>query len=181
MSDMKYRISGRKDFVVPVVEKNGDGNSTVSQVPEWMIKIEEYCESTFKGYEKYCELFGWFGEASRKVNGSVAGTLSPSASLHHSEVVIIIPVFGFLAELETKMNKGMPLQEVEIVRTATQGKMQSIQFLVCTINSIQQELDRAVIKMSILTKIDTVSAYDSLGMPKGQKVSRAEYATGMAQ
>ncbi|MBP9752896.1 MAG: hypothetical protein KBD31_03710 [Proteobacteria bacterium] len=181
MSDMKYRISGRKDFVVPVVEKHDDGNGSVSKIPEWMIKIEDYAESMFKGYEKYCELFGWFGEAGRKVNGSVAGMLSPSATLTHSEVVIIIPVFGFLAELETKMNKGVPLTEVEIVRIGTQGKMQSIQFFICTINSIQQELDRAVIKMSIMTKVDTVSAYDTFGMPKGQKVSRAEYGTGMIQ
>jgi hypothetical protein len=182
MSDMKYRISGKKDFVVPVVERQEEGNNSTARIPEWLIKVEEYTESTFKGYEKYCELFGWYGEASRKINGSSAGMLSPSASLNHSEVVIIIPVFGFLAELETKMNKGMPLKMVEIVRIGTQGKMQSLQFLMCTINSIQQELDRAVVKMSIMTKIDEITVYDvATGMSKGQKVSRTEYATGLAQ
>lgn len=180
MSDLKYRISGNKDFMIPIVEPKNLDNGSASKLPEWMVKIGDFCESTITGYQKYCELFGWYGESSRKIKNDIAGFLTPTATLRHSEVVIVIPVFAFLAELENMMNAGTPVPEIEIVNIDSKlGKKQSIQFLGCTLTSIQQELDRVVVKMNILAKVDTIKVYSVLGIPAGQKVSRVDYMTGI--
>lgn len=178
---MKYRLSGKKDFYVPVVEKlhsPTEDSKSNSTTPEWMVKIEGLTESTITGFTEYCELLGWFGESARKIN--MNNTQYPAASLQHSEVVVVIPTGGFLAILENKMNKGEPLPEVEIINFAQNKKLQSIVYRVCTLSSMQQELDKAVIKLNIVEKENTINVYKA-GLPAGQKVSYVNYETGMTE
>ena len=178
---MKYRLSGKKDFYVPVVEKVSsptEENVTSATTPEWMIRIPGLTESNIEGFTDYCELLGWFGEASRKINAS--NTIFPAASLKHSEVVVVIPTGGYLATLENKMNDGEPLETIEIINFAQSQKLQSVIYSVCTMSSIQQELEKAVIKMSIVRKENIINVFKN-GLPTGQKVSYVDYSTGKTE
>lgn len=178
---MKYRIAGSKDFAIPVVSKvhNPDEESAASaNTPEWMVKIDELTTSLTLGFPDYCELLGWFGEAGRKINNST--TQYPSSSLKHSEVVIVVPVAGYLASLESKMNKGETLKVVKIINFADNKELQAIEYKGCLIRSIQQELERAVIKMSIMKKINTIKVYNE-GVCTGQMVSSVDYGTGAVE
>jgi hypothetical protein len=175
---MKYRLSGRKDFYVPAVEKLYspiDENTSSKATPEWMVKIDGVTESEIIGYINCSELLGWFGESARKINGN--NTQYPAASLRHSEVVVIIPTGGHLAKLENKMNNGEVLPEVEIINFADGKTLQSIKYGHCTINSIQQELDRFVVKMNVVSKENTIKVYKA-GAFAGNMESYVDYETG---
>jgi hypothetical protein len=178
---MKYRLSGRKDFYVPAVEKlysRNDENTSSKATPEWMVKIEGITESEIIGYMNCCELLGWFGESARKINGN--NTAFPAASLRHSEVVVIIPMGGHLAKLENKMNNGEVLPEVELMNFADGKTLQSIKYGLCIINSIQQELDRFVMKMNVVTKQNTIKVYKA-GALAGNIESFVDYGTGKTE
>ncbi|RZI45872.1 hypothetical protein [Candidatus Finniella inopinata] len=153
--------------------------------PEWMIKIDDMLKSEVENFNDYCELFGWYGESSRLTTGDISNQLFTSATLKHSDLVIIIPNGGYGAQLETKMNLGIPLNEVQVVRLgnvkSTKVKLQVIDYTLCRIQSFQQQLDRLVICLNISAKTNTVFVYDVNGNNKGQMVNRVDYAKNTAE
>jgi len=179
MPDLKYRISGRQNFLVPVVEQTDREQGTESRIPEWLVRIDDLTESKNPKFQKHVELFGWYGESSKRGKPQGTGLIAPTGTLRHSELVIIVGVEAFLAELQTRMNGGKPITEVEILHVMNEATVQSIRYLVCNIQSIQQELDRAVIKLNVGVKVDRIVVFNAAGMPAGQKVSSTDYTTGM--
>lgn len=153
--------------------------------PEWMIKIDDMLQSEVENFNDYCELFGWYGESSRLTTGDISNQLFTSATLKHSDLVIIIPNGGYGAQLETKMNLGIPLNVVQVVRLgnvkSTKVKLQVIDYTLCRIQSFQQQLDRLVLCLSITGKTNTVFVYDVNGSNKGQMVSHVDYAKNTAE
>jgi len=153
--------------------------------PEWMIKIDDMLQSEVENFNDYCELFGWYGESSRLTTGDISNQLFTSATLKHSDLVIIIPNGGYGAQLETKMNLGIPLNVVQVVRLgnvkSTKVKLQVIDYTLCRIQSFQQQLDRLVVCLSITGKTNTVFVYDVNGSNKGQMVSSVDYAKNTAE
>jgi hypothetical protein len=179
-----YKIAGSdsKSISVPVVEKKNDNPiESTAATAEWMVRIDDHTFSTRIGFNKHCELHGWYAENSCETSGGSVGFWSPATILKHSEVVIIIPVFGFLPKLENAMNKKVALSEVEIIRVGETIATQTILFEKCFISSIQQELERVIIKMNITKKTNTVLGFDANGMSTGQVVSFVDYGSGSVE
>lgn len=179
-----YKIAGSdsKSISVPMVEKNTDNPvESAATTAEWMIKIDEHTFSSRIGFTGHCELHGWYAENSCETSGGSVGSWNPATILKHSEVVIIIPVFGFLPILENSMNKKESLNEVEIIRVGETIATQTILFERCFISSIQQELERVIIKMNITTKTNTVLGFDANGNSAGQVVSFVDYSSGAVE
>jgi hypothetical protein len=153
--------------------------------PEWMIKIGDLLVSDVDGFNDYCELFGWYGESSRLTTGDISNQLFTSATLKHSDLVLLLPNGGHGAQLESKMNIGLPLEAVQIVRLgnikATKVKLQVIDYTNCRIQSFQQQLDRVILSLSVSTKTNTVFVYDNSGTNKGQMVSKVDYSKNTAE
>jgi hypothetical protein len=153
--------------------------------PEWMVKIDDLLGSNVDDFKDYAELFGWYGESSRLTTGDIGNQLFTSATLKHSDLVLLIPNGGHAAQLESKMNLGVPLSIVQIVRLghikATKVKLQMIDYGLCRVQSFQQQLDRLVLFLGISSKTNTVYVYDNDGNNKGQMVSRADYSKNTAE
>lgn len=171
-------IPGKSKFQIATTDVATPGETGVKS-PEWMIKIEDLVSSEVDDFNDHCELFGWYGESSRLTTGDISNTMNSSATLRHSDLVLFIPNGGHGAQLETKMNLGTPLAQVKIVRLgnvkAAKVKMQEIEFTTCRIQSIQQQLDRLYVFLSVGTKTNTVYVFGADGSQKGQMVSKVNY------
>lgn len=177
-------ISGKNKFRIATTDTSTPEDGGVKS-PEWMIKIGDLLTSEVEDFNDYCELFGWYGESSRLTTGDISNQLFTSATLKHSDLIVILPNGGYGAQLESKMNLGIPLPIVQIVRLgnikSTKVKLQVVDFTLCRIQSFQQQLDRLIVSLSISSKTNTVYVYDINGTNKGQMVSRVDYAKNTAE
>ena len=181
---IQYKIAGSdsKSISVPIVEKRTDNPvESAATTAEWMVRIDDLTASSRIGFTGHCELHGWYAENSCETSGGSVGFWNPSTVLKHSELVIIIPVFGFLPKLENSMNKKNALGEVEIIRVGETIATQKILFEKCFISSIQQELERVIVKMNITKKTNTVLGFDPDGKSMGQVVSYVDYSSGAVE
>ncbi|MES2253046.1 MAG: hypothetical protein V4482_05135 [Pseudomonadota bacterium] len=183
------QIPGRSNLRIPIVNKspaNGDvPDSSGVQSPEWMIQMDSFLSSNVNGYTDYCELFGWYGESSRFTSGDVASSLFTSATLRHTDLIVVIPNGGYGTTIESLMNTGTLIQQVTIARLgAIETQMVTLQTLVygmCRIQKFNQQLDQLIVEMSILTKENTIFVYGQDGTSQGQMVSQVDYSQNKAQ
>ncbi|PIZ33428.1 MAG: hypothetical protein COY39_02680 [Alphaproteobacteria bacterium CG_4_10_14_0_8_um_filter_37_21] len=181
---IQYKIAGSdaKSITVPTVEKSTENPiASAASTAEWMVRIDDLTASSRVGFLNHCELHGWYAENSCETSGATVGFWNPSTVLKHSELVIIIPVMGFMPKLENSMNKKNALSEVEIIRVGELVATQTILFEKCYISSIQQELERVIVKMNITKKTNTVRAFDATGNSAGQIVSFVDYSSGAVE
>lgn len=185
---MAYTIqkpSGSSHIRIPVVDTPTTTEEDGVSSPEWMVRIDDFVESRVTGYEDHTDLFGWFAKSSRECNGHISSSIPSSATLKHSDVVLMIPNGGHAVQLEMRMNTGTPLELVTVARLGNvrtnKVKLQTIDFAKCTIKSFQQELDRLILHVSVTSKTNTVHVYDEEGSPKGQMVSRVDYSKNTAE
>lgn len=175
-------LPGKKSIKMATTDVSDQGDDITVRSPEWMIKIENLLSSNLAGYEDYAELFGWNEESSRFTPGNLSNQLLSSATLKHSGLMILIPNGGHSAQIELKMNRGIPLKMIQIVRLGniqnTKVKLQTLDYTECWIQSFQQQLDRIIVTVSVSTKKNTVYIYDSKGGNKGQIVSEVDYVKG---
>lgn len=174
-------VPGRKPLKIATTDKTGNEDITVYS-PEWMVKIEQLLSSSLEGYEDFSEIFGWQEESSRFTAGNVSNQLLGSATLKHSGLILLIPNGGHAAQIELKMNRGVPLSLVQIVRLGNirdvKLKLQVLEYHSCWIQSFQQELDRLILTLSVSYKKNTLFIYDQDGGNKGQMVSEVDYVKG---
>jgi len=78
----KYRIA-TTDIDTPDDENPG------VKSPEWMVKIDDLTKSNVEGFDDHTELFGWYGESSRFTTGDISNNLFTSATLKHSDLIIL--------------------------------------------------------------------------------------------
>ncbi|MDR0631110.1 MAG: hypothetical protein LBF66_00870 [Holosporales bacterium] len=153
--------------------------------PEWMIKIDDLLSSNLSGFEDYSEIFGWNEESSRFTPGNLSNQLLGSATLKHSGLTVLISNGGHSAQIELKMNRGIPLDLIEIVRLGniqdSKVKLQILEYHTCWIQSFQQQLDRVIVTVSISIKKNTVYVFDNSGANTGQMVSEVNYIQGMVE
>jgi hypothetical protein len=153
--------------------------------PEWMVKIDDLLTSNLGGFEDYSEIFGWNEESSRFTPGNLSNQLMGSATLKHSGLTILIPNGGHSAQIELKMNRGIPLDLIEIVRLGniqdSKVKLQILEYHSCWIQSFQQQLDRVIVTVSISIKKNTIYVYDNTGANQGQMVSEVNYIQGVVE
>lgn len=185
------QLPGRSDIRIPIV--GGDksqGNSESSpasgvQSPEWMIKMDTFLSSTVNGYTDFCELYGWYGESSRYTSGDVANSLFTSATLRHTDLVVIIPNGGYATTIESLMNTGTMIQKLTIARLGTielqTVTLQTLVYSTCRIQKFNQQLDQVAIELSILSKENTIFVYGQDGTSQGQMVSQVDYSQNRAQ
>ncbi|MDR2464487.1 MAG: hypothetical protein LBD36_02685 [Holosporales bacterium] len=177
-------LPGKKQVKMAITDVAETSDVTVRS-PEWIIKIDDLLSSQLGGFEDYSELFGWNEESSRLTPGNLSNQLMSSASLKHSGLTILIPNGGHSAQIELKMNRGIPLNLIEIVRLGNiqevKIKLQVLEYKNCWIQSFQQQLDRIIVTLSISSKKNTVYIYDSTGANKGQMVSEVSYIQGTVE
>lgn len=178
-------LPGRSKFSIATTDvDNPEDNPDGVKSPEWMIKIDELTKSDVDGFNGHSELFGWHGESSRFTTGDISNSLFTSATLKHSDLVILIPNGGYSATLETNMNTGTPIKTLTIVRLgnikATKVIMQQIDYTNCFIQTFQQQLDRIILRLTVTTKTNTIFVYDNTGQNQGQVVSTVDYSKNTA-
>ena len=111
-------LPGRKDFKIATTDTAGNNDI---KSPEWMVRIDDLLQSSVLGFENYVELFGWYGESSRFTNPDISGPLQTSATMRHSDLILIIPYGGYCAQLESNMNLGSGIATLTIVRLGNIG------------------------------------------------------------
>lgn len=177
-------IPGRKSIKMATVDPGTSEDITVRS-PEWVVKIDNLLSSTLKGFEDYAEIFGWNEESSRFTPGNLSNQLLSSATIKHSGLMIMIANGGHSAQIEAKMNRGIPLGLIEIVRLGNirnvKLKLQILEYKKCWIQSFQQQLDRIIVTVSVSSKKNTVYVYDQDGQNTGCMVSEADYSRGEAE
>ena len=187
------QLPGRSNLRIPMVDNSTSTgtspdameNSSGVRSPEWMVQMDAFLSSSVNGYTNYCELFGWYGESSRYTAGDVSSSLFTSATLRHTDLVIVIPNGGYAAILESIMNSGTVIQNVSIARLgiiATQiVTLQTLKYTTCRIQKFNQQLDQLVVEMSILTKENTIFVYGQDGTSQGQMVSQVDYSQNIVK
>lgn len=177
-------LPGKKDFRIATTDSSSSDSSAVKS-PEWMIKIDKLLQSSVEGFQDYVELFGWYAESSRFTNPDVSGPLFTTSTLRHSDLILIIPYGGYCAQLESNMNLGVGISNLNIVRLGNIGQMkvtmQLIEYKTCKIQSCQQQLDRMILHVMIGSKTNTVYVYGQDGQNQGQMVSQVDYIQNKAQ
>lgn len=175
-------LAGLRSFKIPVAEAPKDDSASV-KTPEWMVNIDLYTSSDIAGYENYTELFGWHAQSSRFTSGNTgSGQLFTSATLKHSDVVLLISNGGHAPQLEIAMNAGTALTKVEIVRLGNNAmRLQTIEYGLCRLQMFQQQLDRLVLFLNVTTKMNVVYVYDKNGTNTGQIVSKTDYSSSKSE
>lgn len=178
-------LPGKKDFRIATTDRQPAEDLGGIKSPEWMVKIDGLLHSSVDGYKEYVELFGWYAESSRFTNPDISGPLFTSATLRHSDLILIIPYGGYCAQLESNMNLGVNISNLNIVRLGNIGQMkviiQMIEYKTCKIQSCQQQLDRMILHVMIGSKTNTVYVYGQDGQSQGQMVSQVDYINNTAQ
>jgi hypothetical protein len=177
---------GKSKFSIATTDVDDLDNGTDGvKSPEWMIKIDELTTSNVDGFNGYTELFGWHGESSRFTTGDISNSLFTSATLKHSDLVVLMSNGGYATTLETNMNTGIPINSLTIVRLgnikATKVIIQQIDYTNCFIQTFQQQLDRIILRLTITTKTNTIFVYDNTGQNQGQMVSTVDYSKNSTQ
>lgn len=180
---VRYQVVGlmgqARQVQVPVVDNDQTDLKAVKS-PEWMVSLDDIVFSSVTDFEDHCELYGWYAEAGRFTSGDVSNQLFTSATLCHSDIVIIIPGGGYAAQLQTQMNMGRMISKMTIVHLGnveqTKVKLQEIVHDQCRIQNYQQQLDRLVLQIQVTAKTDTHFVYDRTGQIKGQMVTSVNYS-----
>jgi len=179
-------LPGKSKFRLATTDTNNPlENPGGVKSPEWMIQMDDVLASDVDSYNDYAELFGWHAESSRFTTGDISNSLFTSATLKHSDLIVMIPNAGYSAVLETRMNTGTPVELLTIVRLgnikALKVKLQTIVYNICRIQSFQQQLDRLILQMGVTSKVNTIFVYDQDGQNQGQVVSSVDYSKNTAQ
>jgi hypothetical protein len=179
-------LPGKSKFRIATTDTNipqEDGGGVKS--PEWMVKMDDMLKCDVADFDDHAELFGWFAESSRFTTGDISNTLFTSATLKHSDLIVMIPNAGYSAALETRMNTGTPIDSLTIVRLgnikALKVKLQTIVYTNCRIQSYQQQLDRLILQLSVTSKENTIFVYNNAGENQGQVVSKVDYSKNTAE
>jgi hypothetical protein len=168
-------------IMVPVVNQGSDVPS-YSRSPEWMIKIGDKSPkgSNVTGKETYVEVFGWSGAVSRSSSPNLGGQHHSTATLIHTDLVVIIPMGGYVAQITNAMANGEVIPQIDLERLANIEKVlqvvQTIVFKVCRIQSVKQQIEQAVITIQIQQRTDTIKVYGQDGKAAGQVVSDIDFS-----
>lgn len=152
------------------------------RTPEWMVNIDGVttAASTTTGFEDYAELLGWFAESARESVGLVGNQLMTAGTIQHSDVVLKIQNFSYAANLEEKMNNGMNIATIIIVRLAfIEGadlkKLQEITFENCRIQALQHQMDFILATFRFLKKTNVITGYNQEGIAGNTATSTIDY------
>ncbi len=178
-------LPGKGNFRIATTDKTSNDESVGVKSPEWMVQIDDITVSTVDGFENFIELFGWQGESSRLTGPDVGGPLFTSSTLRHTDLILMIPVGGHAAQIETKMNRGESIDSLKIIRLGNiqqaKVRLQELEFNSCKIQSFQQQLDRLIVHVMIGIKTNTIFVFDQSGLCTGQMVSKTNYITNVAE
>ena len=179
-------LPGKSKFRIATTDINQpDAEVKGVKAPEWMVKMDDLMKSEVADFNDHAELFGWYAESSRFTTGDISNNLFTSATLKHSDLILLLPNGGYSAQLETRMNTGTEVDSLTIVRLgnikALKVKLQTIVYTNCRIQTFQQQLDRLILQLSVTTKENTIFVYDVNGESKGQVVSKVDYSKNTAE
>ncbi|MDR1908257.1 MAG: hypothetical protein LBQ43_05380 [Holosporales bacterium] len=173
---------GRTRIKIPTILGVHDEHSSaiVSRSPEWMISIDALCKGTVEAFDTYIDLFGWFSESSRYVNGDLAGSLFSSGSVKSSDLIFVIPNGEHGPKIEQQLYSGKLVKELIVVRLGwTEEKnemLQKITFGGVRFLRYQQNIQYLVVYAQISTKENDIQIFQQKdGTAAGHKISSVEY------
>lgn len=176
-------LPGRSKYRIPVTSSYdaSEDEGRISKTPDWIVRLDNITNSSIADYTDFTELFGWYGESSRFTASDISSDFVTSATLKHSELILLIPNGGFAAPIESRMYEGIPIDELVIVRLGnirqTRVETQALVYRCCYIQRFQQQLDRVFLQVTVKTKENTLYVFDVDGMPRGQVVSRVDFSS----
>lgn len=166
---------------IPMVNNQIHHNNRVT-TPEWMIQMDSFLSSSVEGFDNFAELYGWSAEQARLTKGNTADQFFSTASVQHSNIIVVLPAGIYIPTLETKMNMGSNIALIKIVRLSNNGDTkqsnQEIEFTNCKIESMRQELDKIIVSFRPETRQNKIIQYGQDGSKMGQAVTKYDYTTG---
>lgn len=165
---------------IPVLE-SAEAREVGSSTPEWMVSVDKMVNSTIKGFEDYCQLFGWSGRQIRVTKKETAGQLMSSSSVRHSDAIIVIPVGNYAPSLETMLQNGTSIASVKIVHLGrfgtTNAPFQQVEYKDCQVVAMEQQGVYLLVALRPTKRTNLVMEYDQSGQKKGQTASEYDYTT----
>jgi hypothetical protein len=167
---------------VPVVNQDSQVPA-YSRSPEWLIMLDDLTDkaSNVKGKEGYVEVFGWTGAMSRSSSPNIGGEHYSTATLIHTDLVVVMPMGSYVTKLNQTMANGVVVKNVTLERLGNIGEVlqviQSILFETCRIQSVQQQIDKVVVTIQVQKRTDTINVYNQDGTSAGQTVSTIDFQT----
>lgn len=163
---------------IPVLDAE-EAKESGSSTPEWMISIDKLVNSTIKGYEDYCQLFGWSGRQTRVTKKETAGQLMSSSSVRHSDVIVVLPIGNYVPSLETMLQNGTSIASVKIVHLGrfgtTNAPFQQVEYSDCQVVGMEQQGVYILVALRPTKRTNLVMDYDQSGQKKGQTASEYDY------
>jgi type VI protein secretion system component Hcp len=222
VQDMKVvTLPGRGRLKIPVVgtRKNNELSGVSKATKEWTVRIDNIFEHTsiFSDREiiekdkddkvisstlhfpdeNEVELFGFTYNTQRETLGHSVNQLIASASIRHSDVILIIQNSTYSPRLEQCMNNGTVLYEVVLHRSGfingANRLLEERMFRDCNITRFIQILDFVVLHIRVLSREETSYMY-AQGVPyitsedgksrttssQGQSVSTVDFRHGLS-
>jgi type VI protein secretion system component Hcp len=188
VQDMKViALPGRSRIKIPIVgtKKNNELSGVSKATKEWTLRMDlifvnpanalshaletlESGEEPPKTGEFEVELFGFTYETTRETVGHSVNQLIASASIRHSDVILVIQNSTYSPKLEQYMNDGTLIDNVEIYRHGfVDGSMQLLEarlFKDCYITHFQQVLDYVVLHVRVLYRHEISYIYSQRPM-----------------
>ena len=161
-------IDNLKIAVIPAMRQNDLNDENGTKYIEWTVTI-----GTLLLPKPFVELYGWYAESERSTGTDVGNKLFTSASIKHSELVIVIPSGAHLASIENHLANGHCISSVIITHLIRLGgspvpiPTQVNTFGDCYVTGVQQYLDYLIVRMRISTKSVTCTAFSQEGKPAG--------------
>ncbi len=165
---------------VPVINQDSQVPA-YARSPEWLIMMDKLTDksSNVKGKEGYVEVFGWTGAMSRSSSPNIGGEHHSTATLVHTDLVVVMPMGSYVAKLNQTMANGAVVKKVTLERLGNIGKVlqviQSITFETCRIQSVQQQIDQVVVTIQVQKRTDTINVYKQDGSASGKAVSAINF------
>lgn len=176
---------GSTGLLIPVVKRSKtEDETTGTRVPDWMFFIEDgNTESTIDKFESYCELFGWYCESSRHVQGDSAGHLSTSGTLWHSNVYLVCQNGKHTTFIQNSAATGRITTKVSIVRLIRINNVvheqQRIDFLTCHWVGVHTLMSHSICVFTACERTNTVKGFNQagpqMGNPAGQTSCTIKY------
>lgn len=154
----------------------GLGEKTITQLQDHVKAL-----SSVEKLGGFTEVFGWFSEVMRYINGHVSANLLQSGSVKNSPLVLMIPAGTAAATLEEAMFGGRLIHCITLIRIGyvcgILQLLQAVLFQSCRIERFQQQLDQIIIHCNIIGKTNLINVFDQTGKSIGVGVSHFELHT----
>ncbi|MHA1558647.1 MAG: hypothetical protein ACTSXG_02410 [Alphaproteobacteria bacterium] len=154
--------------------------TTGTQARDFLLKMDNLFSTGPRGFEEYCDLIDIYWELKSTPSNDTADP--SSKSIHHSELVVLIPTGPHEAVLEMDLYKGAKLGEVTILKliniNETLIPKQKLEFQRCQVIGNQPKDDLFILNLKIDKRLNTLYKYGPNGEKEGQIIAGFDFVEG---